>query len=141
MTEVMSEEPIDTLDVLRGALKSSAFTNHMGAVPTECGNGKAVVDLEIQEHMTQHMGITHGAVLGFLADSACCWAAISELGNVVTAEYKINFIKPAIGDKLIAKAEIIGATSKNAITRCDVYSVKEGREKLVATAIATVVSV
>ena len=130
-----------TLDVLKHALKSSAFTNHLGGEPTFCGAGKATVELEIQDYMTQHLNYIHGAVVGFVADSACCWAAISELGNVVTAEYKINFIKPALGEKLIGRGEVIGATAKSAVTYCKVYAVNNGREKLVATAMATIAAV
>jgi uncharacterized protein (TIGR00369 family) len=131
----------DTLATLKDALKNSAFTNKMGAVPTYCQDGESIVEMEVAPDMTQHMGIIHGAVLGFIADSACCWAAISELGNVVTSEYKINFIKPAIGKKLIAKGKVIGSTHKSATTRADIFVQKNGSEKLVATALATIASV
>ena len=137
----VTESNADTLALLKEALKGSAFTNHLGAEPTSCGDGKATVELTVQEHMTQHLKYIHGAVIGFVADSACCWAAISELGNVVTAEYKINFIKPAFGQKLIGRGEVIGSTGKTAVTQCKVYAVNNGREKLVASAMATIAAV
>jgi len=131
----------DLLLPLKAALKHSAYTNTMGAVPTLCKDGKSELELVVTDNMKQHMNIIHGAVLGFVADSACCWAAISQLGNVVTAEYKINFIKPAIGEKIIGKGFVIAGTSKTAVTRADVYIESGGRQKLVATAIATIAAV
>lgn len=131
----------DQLPILRQALKQSTFTNHMGAVPTYCQDGRSELEIMVTDEMKQHMSIIHGAVLGFAADSACAWAAISELGNVVTAEYKINFIKPAVGDKIIAKGEVIGTTSKTAVTRADIYVENHGKTKLVATAMATIAAI
>lgn len=131
----------DLLSSLKTALKHSTFTNTMGAVPTLCEDGKSELELVVTNDMKQHMNIIHGAVLGFVADSACCWAAISELGNVVTAEYKINFIKPAVGEKIVGKGSVIASTSKTAVTRADVYVESGGRQKLVATAIATIAAV
>ena len=131
----------DSLSILKDALKNSTFTNHMGAVPTVCEDGRSELELIVTDDMKQHMNIIHGAVLGFVADSACCWAAIPALGNVVTAEYKINFIKPAVGQKIIGKGQVIGSTSKTAVTRADIYVENEGRSKLVATAMATIAAV
>ena len=131
----------DSLTALKEALKHSTYTNMMGAVPTLCEDGKSELELVVTDDMKQHMSIIHGAVLGFVADSACCWASIPQLGNVVTAEYKINFIKPAVGEKIIGKGFLIGATARNAVTRADVYVEKDGKQKLVATAMATIAAV
>jgi hypothetical protein len=44
------------------------------------------------------------ATLGFVADSACAWAAVSLVGDVVTSEYKLNMVAPAGGDDLLGAA-------------------------------------
>jgi uncharacterized protein (TIGR00369 family) len=59
---------------------------------------------------------------------------------VVTSEYKINYVKPAIGETLIARATVIAAGRRQAVCRCDVFVVNNGSEALCATAQGTIVS-
>lgn len=94
--------------------------------------------MPVVQRLLQHHGFVHGAVIGFLADSACAWAAASIAGDVVTSEYKLNMIAPATGSKLIAKGEVIKATGRQVVCRADVFAEKDGSAKIVATALATI---
>ncbi|MBH8565211.1 PaaI family thioesterase [Nostoc sp. CENA67] len=123
---------------LREAIQTSPFTVWTNAEITACEDGFAELIVPMREELKQHNGFTHGAVIGFLIDSACCWAAASKVGDVVTAEYKLNFIAPAVGEKLIARGYVIKSTFSQVITRADVFSVKGTKENLVATGLATV---
>ena len=123
---------------LREKIKTSPFTVLVNAEATACKDGFAEIILPMREELKQHNGFTHGAVIGFLVDSACCWAAASKVGDVVTAEYKLNFIAPAMGEKLIARGYVIKSTFSQVITRADVFSVKNNKETLVSTGLATV---
>lgn len=127
-----------TLESLREKIKTSPFTMLMDVDVIACADGYAELSLPMKEELKQHSGFTHGAVLGFLIDSACCWAAASKVGDVVTAEYKINFIAPALGKTLIARGYVIKSTFSQVITRADVFSVNGDRETLVSTGLATV---
>ncbi|WP_100899071.1 PaaI family thioesterase [Nostoc flagelliforme] len=128
-----------TLTSLQEKIKSSPFTMWMNVDITACEDGFAELKVLMREQLKQHNGFTHGAIIGFITDSACCWAAASKVGDVVTAEYKLNFIAPAVGDQLIGRGYVIKSTFSQVITRADVFSINRGREMLVATALATVV--
>ena len=91
--------------------------------------------------MNQHHGFVHGAVMGFVADSACAWAAGTLAGDVVTSEYKLHFLAPAVGQRIIGRGRVIKASSRIVVTQADIYCVKNGSEKLVAIALATIVKV
>ena len=123
---------------LREKIKSSPFTVLVDVEATVCQDGFAELTLPMREELKQHNGFAHGAVIGFLIDSACCWAAASKVGDVVTAEYKLNFIAPAMGEKLIARGYVIKSTFSQVITRADVFAVKGTKETLVSTGLATV---
>jgi uncharacterized protein (TIGR00369 family) len=102
------------------------------------------VDLAIDinpEIMAQHHGFVHGAVLGFMADSACTWAAGTLAGDVVTSEYKIHFLTPAVGGRLIGRGRVIKASSRTVVSQAEVYCVRNGNERLVAVAMATIAKV
>lgn len=126
------------LTSLREKIQTSPFTVWMKVEITACEDGFAELIVPMRQELKQHSGFTHGAVIGFLVDSACCWAASSKVGDVVTAEYKLNFIAPAVGEKLIARGYVIKSTFSQVITRADVFAVNGTKETLVSTGLATV---
>jgi uncharacterized protein (TIGR00369 family) len=95
----------------------------------------------VPERVNQHHGFVHGAVIGFVADSACAWAAGSMAGDVVTSEYKINFLAPAVGDRVIGIGKVIKASSRTVVAQAEVLVERAGERKLVAFALATIAKV
>lgn len=126
------------LHVLEEAIQKTPFAVLLGAKVTQYALGKVELAVPFQQSITQHHGLAHGAVIGFIADSACSWAAASVAGDVVTAEYKINLIAPARGAVLVGRGEVISSSGRQVIARADVFSLSDGREILVATALATI---
>ena len=57
---------------------------------------------------------------------------------VVTSEFKINYVRPAKGDFLSARASVIHHGKRQAVCRCDVFSGDEGVDALCATAQGTI---
>lgn len=122
-------------------LAAQPFSVFVGAELTEASSDRVQLRLPIREHHKQNFGFVHGGVISYLADNALTFAGAIRLGtSSVTAEMKINYIRPAIGDHLIARAEAISGGRSQAVTRCDVFVVSEGQEKLCAAAQATIVA-
>jgi uncharacterized protein (TIGR00369 family) len=57
---------------------------------------------------------------------------------VVTSEFKINYVRPAKGDHLIARAHVVHAGKNQAVCRCDVFYVDSHEEQLCATSQGTI---
>ena len=57
---------------------------------------------------------------------------------VVTSEYKINYLRPAIGERLVARAHADHVGKTQAVCRCEVFVLREGVEKLCAIAQGTI---
>ena len=57
----------------------------------------------------------------------------------MTSEFKINYLRPAIGESLIARASVIHAGKSQAVCRCDVFVTANAEDKLCATAQGTIV--
>jgi len=55
-----------------------------------------------------------------------------------TSEFKINYVRPAMGELLIARATVVHAGRTQAVCRCDLYVSSGGRESLCATAQGTI---
>jgi acyl-coenzyme A thioesterase PaaI-like protein len=60
---------------------------------------------------------------------------------VVTSEYKLNLLAPAIGDRIIGRGKVVKSSSKSVVALAEVYSVKSEKEKLVGVALATIAKV
>lgn len=130
-----------TLEEFRRVIDVSPFTRWTGLELTRFEAGEVEVSLVPREEMRQHHGFTHGAIVGFVADTCVSWAAASVVGDVVTAEYKLNLLSPAVGERLIGRGTVVKAGQRQVVARADVYAVQDGREKIVATALATIARV
>lgn len=65
--------------------------------------------------MTQQHGLMHGGVLASLVDVACGYAALTVMPadrEVLTLEFKINFLKPAKTDQVIAVGKVVQTISR-----------------------------
>lgn len=126
---------------LEHVISISSFTSWVGTRVLDLEPGRVKVEIDVRPEMKQHHGFVHGAILGYMADTVCAWAAASVVGDVVTSEYKLNLLAPALGDKLTAVGTVIKAGKRQAVTRADVFAIKDGEEKIVATALATIARV
>jgi len=126
------------LDYGKQILKEQPFSMLLGAELTEFDDGKAELSLVIREELTQNFGFVHGGVLSYLADNCITFSAASVLGKCVTSEYKINYVRPAIGKSLIARSTVLSSGKRQATCECKVYVLGEKGEKLVAVALGTI---
>jgi len=126
---------------LEKAIEISPYTRWVGTQLTHFEAGRVEIEVEVRKELTQHHGFAHGAIVGYMADTACAWAAASVVGDVVTSEYKLNLLSPAIGQKLTACADVIKAGSRQVVVRADVFAVRDGVPKICATALATIARV
>lgn len=126
---------------LEAAIERTPFARGLGARVLEFAEGRVAFSIPCHDALTMHLGFVHGAVVGFMADSACAWAAASVAGDVVTSEYKLNLLAPATGSELVAVGEVVKASSRQVVCRADVFGVVGGDRRIVATALATVARV
>lgn len=87
--------------------------------------GHVVIDIMLRPDLAQQQGLFHGGVIGAIADSAGGYAALSLMpagADVVTVEYKINFMRGAVGPVLRASGHILRAGKTLSVARIDCAS-------------------
>lgn len=132
----------ELLKLAQKVLQAQPFSRLLGAEVSAFEPGKAELRLSIKAELLQQHGFAHGGVVSYLADNALTFAGGSLLeNNALTGEFKINYLRPAIGDTLIARAVVKYAGKQQAVTQCDIFVVKDGEEKLCAVAQGTIVKV
>jgi uncharacterized protein (TIGR00369 family) len=135
----MPETPADQLVNARQAIASQAFSRLIGAWVESYGDGIADLRVTIRDDLRQQHGFVHGGVLSYLADNALTMAGALALGpQVVTGEFKINYLRPVLSGVLIARASPVNAGKTQVVCRCDILCENEEGRKLVAVAQGTI---
>ncbi|WP_341887929.1 PaaI family thioesterase [Variovorax sp. YR752] len=125
----------------RDILARQPFSILLGAQLNALEPGRCELQVSIAEHLKQQHGFVHGGVLAYLADNALTYAGGTALRvPVLTGEFKINYVRPAVGDRLLARAEAVHIGKSQAVCRCEVYAVSPTGEKLCALAQGTIVA-
>ena len=141
MTANRFASPEAAIDYMKKvAVKRSGFSSWLDVQPLKVWEGSSELLLVLRPEMTQHHGFAHGAIVGLMADNACAWAGASVAGDVVTGGYTINFLRPALGQRLRAKGEVIKPGKRQVVVRGDVWAESDDAEpEHVATAQATII--
>lgn len=131
-----------TTDLLargQAVLKGQAFSRLLGTELHHLEPGSARLELAVREDHLQQHGFIHGGVISYLADNALTFAGGSLLGDSVTAEYKINYARPAAGAcALVAEASVVASGKTQAVCRCDIFMERDGKRQLCAAAQGTI---
>jgi len=122
----------------KSILESQPFSQLIGAELTVFEPGRAEIILSIKDNLKQQHGFVHGGIVSYLADNCLTYAGGSVLGDSVTSEYKINYVRPAVGETLVARSTVISSGKTQAVCDCKVYAKTDTSEVLVAVAQGTI---
>ena len=115
------------------------FMKLVGAELSGLARGACTIAVERRPELLQQHGFFHGGVTAFLVDNATTIAAATSRGQaVLTAEYKLNLLAPATGEKLICRARVIKPGRQVSVVAADVFCLTDGVEKHTATALASI---
>lgn len=119
-------QPEELRTVALRLLESQPFSELLGARLGRIERGVVELRLAVAPVLLRQSGFVHGGVLAYLADSAITFAAGTVLGrDVVTADLKLNFLRPARGVELVAVASVVHVGHLMAVCRCDVAVVTD----------------
>lgn len=129
------------LELGKAVLSAQPFSQFLGAELVKFSEDQTEIHLKMRDEFLQQYGFAHGGLVSYLADNALTFAGGANLqGNVVTSEMKLNYIRPAKGTALIARASALSTGRTQAVVRCEIYSVDNGAERLCAAGQGTIVS-
>ena len=126
------------------SFQSQTFMHTLGARLISAEIGCVTIELPFSKSLCQQQGFLHAGVVATLADNVCGYAALTEApagADVVTAEFKINFLRPAIGEKLVASGQVENAGKRLSVCRGEVRAYTGEAYKVVAIVQATVATV
>ena len=116
----------------------------LGARLLSVAEGEVYIELPFSGHVSQQLGYVHAGAITSIVDSACGYAALTKapLGyEVVSAEFKINLLRPAIGDRFLAVGKVQSAGKLLTVCTGEVHAFSGSGSKVVAIMQATMVNV
>ena len=129
---------------VRSSFEKQNVMKTVGAVLTKVTPGEVVIEWSYDASLAQQHGYLHAGIVTTVVDSACGYAAytlMAQDSEVLTIEYKVNFMAPARGERFKGIGKVV--RSGRTITVCsgDVVAIEGGKENVVATMLATMISV
>ncbi len=118
---------------VRASFAKQGLMTSFGASITTLAPGRCTITLPYSEAVGQQHGFFHGGIIGAFGDTAGGYAALTVLpsgSEVLTLEYKINFLRPAAGTLLLAEGLVLRAGRSVIVTRVDVSAVADGKTTL-----------
>jgi len=108
--------------------------------------GEVHIELPFSQHLSQQQGFVHAGAITSVVDSACGYAALTKAPHgteVVTAEFKINFMRPALGRHFLAIGVVKNAGKSLTVCTGEVraFSGNDLDYKVIALMQATIVNV
>ena len=118
----------------------------IGAKLALVSDGEVHITLPFSPQLSQQHGYVHAGAISSVVDSACGYAALTKAPvgcEVVTAEFKVNFPRPALGDYFLAIGRVQSAGKLLTVCTGEVRAFSGGGSayKVVALMQATLVNV
>jgi uncharacterized protein (TIGR00369 family) len=122
------------MGLLRAINDKAAFNRWCGFEVSRAASGEADLAMAWKPEFGQYTGFLHAGLVGAMIDTACGFAAATQLGpKLLASHYAVNCIRPAVGQRFVAKARVVRAGRQQVFTHCELYAHDNGQDKLVAT--------
>ena len=129
---------------VRTSFEKQGVMKTIGAKLLRVMPGEVHIEFSFVESLTQQHDYIHAGIITTVVDSACGFAAYTLMpadSEVLTIEYKVNFMSPAKGDRFKGIGRVLKPGRNITVCTGDVIAVDKEKEKIVATMLATMISV
>ena len=131
---------MDFHKAIEQGFRNAPFVEHLGITLEGLGPGWCEARLELQPWHLQQTGVAHAGVIATLADHTAGAAATTQLAPgeyVVSAEFKINLLRGARGERLHCRAEVLKPGQTLSVVEAVVFAERSGQREMVAKLNAT----
>jgi uncharacterized protein (TIGR00369 family) len=129
---------------IRASFGAQQVMQTLGASLVHIRPGEVRIELPFSPALGQQHGFLHAGVLGILVDSACGYAAYTLMPagtEVLSVEYKINFLSPARGRLFGAVGRVVKPGRTLTVCAGEAWAHADAEPKLVAAMQATMICV
>lgn len=115
----------------------------IGARLVKVAPGEVDIEMPVRDDLKQQHGYVAAGIVTAIVDTACGYAAMSLMpadADVLTVEYKVNFMSPARGERLRAHGRVVKPGRTLTVCFGEVYALSDAAPKAVAAMLGTMVA-
>ena len=130
-------------DRVRASFAKQGLMSTLGATLVSVAPGLVEIALRPTPAVAQQHGFVHAGAVSAVADTAAGYAALSLMPpdrGVLTTEFKINLVAPAVGDRILARGRVVKAGRTLTLAQTEVFAESGGQQKLIALLTATLMA-
>jgi uncharacterized protein (TIGR00369 family) len=135
-------------DRIAESFQRQRLLSTLGARLLRVAEGEVDIELPWSDAIQQQHGFVHAGALATIADSACGYACLTRMpagSAVLSVEFKINLLAPAVGTRFVARGRAVRVGRTIGVATAEVVALAvgagEGPESVVALMQATMMRV
>lgn len=97
----------------------------LGARLLRVADGEVDIELSWSEGIQQQHGFVHAGAIATIADSACGYACLTRMAEgsaVLSVEFKINLLAPAVGERFVARGRVVRVGRTVGVATAEVFA-------------------
>ncbi|HWK86523.1 MAG TPA: PaaI family thioesterase [Xanthobacteraceae bacterium] len=125
---------------VRRSFERQTFMETVGGKLIALSPGRCEVEIAFRPDLCQQNGYLHGGLITAIAANATGYAAFSLMppnSSVLGAEYKINLLSPAAGERFVAIGQVLKPGKALTVVECDIEAIRGSERKLIGKMLAT----
>lgn len=129
---------------VKASFAAQGLMETLSAQLDEVSHGRVVISAPITRAASQQDGFAHAGFMWSLGDTAAGYAAMSMMSKgerVLTVEMKVNLLRPATGERLIAEGRVVRVGRQILTAAAEVFVITDESRKHVATMLGTMMRV
>jgi uncharacterized protein (TIGR00369 family) len=126
-------------DKIQQILPLAAFNRWLGLQLVSASPGEVTLHLPWREEFGQYSGFLHAGILGALIDTACGFAAITQTDRVLTSQYTVRCLRPAVADAFVIRGWVVKPGRQQVFAAAEIYALGDEQRKLFAAGDAMLV--
>lgn len=102
----------------------------LGAKLSRVSDGEVDIELGSSEAIQQQHGFVHAGAIATIADSACGYACLTKMPEgsaVLSVEFKINLMAPAVGERFVARGRAVRVGKTMGVATAEVFALNAGK--------------
>jgi len=134
----------DFATVVAESFARQGLMKALGIELAEVLPGRCVLAAGHRAGLLQQHGYFHGALIGAMLDCAGGYAGYSLMptgSEVLTTEYKVNFLAAAQGEQLVVRGKVVKSGRTLTVTTAEAFCVQDGAERLCAVMLQSLIRV
>lgn len=123
-----------TTDRLHARIKESfdrqQLLGTLGAQLARVADGEIDIELPWSQSIQQQHGFVHAGAIATIADSACGYACLTRMPEgsaVLSVEFKINLLAPAVGERFVARGRAVRVGKTIGVATAEVVAHAKGK--------------